>query len=208
MAKDRAFVSLKGDGWEQEKIPLDRKGKYLYYVDDGTVTDVVGFEPYAIIEPAGGGGRQRSLSGTTRSVMRPQSSKVPIAGGVRSGGTAIICEVTATEDGRKMLVVMSAVLIHNKYGTAVEAKVTKVGEETQSTTTIPIDGVAAVPLAMCAQRMLTEQPGEWPQLRQDRQTPPMLSFRPLEESSTDDDDDVTVQAPFSSEVSLMDLFNR
>ncbi|EER18932.1 hypothetical protein Pmar_PMAR014460 [Perkinsus marinus ATCC 50983] len=59
MAKDRAFVSLKGDGWEQEKIPLDRKGKYLYYVDDGTVTDVVGFEPYAIIEPAGGGGRQR-----------------------------------------------------------------------------------------------------------------------------------------------------
>lgn len=30
-----------------------------------------------------------------------------------------------------MLVVMSAVLIHNKYGTAVEAKVTKVGEETQ-----------------------------------------------------------------------------
>ncbi|EER12865.1 hypothetical protein Pmar_PMAR001262 [Perkinsus marinus ATCC 50983] len=27
MANDRAFVSLKGDGWEQEKIPLDRKGK-------------------------------------------------------------------------------------------------------------------------------------------------------------------------------------
>lgn len=51
-------VSRKGD--LLHTTPLShRVGKYLYYVDDGTVTDVVGFEPYAIIEPAGGGGRQR-----------------------------------------------------------------------------------------------------------------------------------------------------
>ncbi|KAF4713713.1 hypothetical protein FOZ63_021645, partial [Perkinsus olseni] len=120
----------------------------------------------------------RSNSGTTRSVLRPQSS-MPISGGVRSGGTAIICEVTATDDGRKMLVVMSAVLVKNRYGTPVQLRVTRLGDDGPSITTIPVDGVAAVPLALCAQRMLTEKPGEWPQHRKDRQMPPMLSFRPL-----------------------------
>ncbi|KAF4746816.1 hypothetical protein FOZ62_023936, partial [Perkinsus olseni] len=183
--------------------------KYLYYVDDGTVTDVVGFEPYAIIEPAGGSSRrpqQRSNSGTTRSVLRPQSS-IPISGGVRSGGTAIICEVTATDDGRKMLVVMSAVLVKNRYGTPVQLRVTRLGDDGPSITTIPVDGVAAVPLALCPQRMLTEKPGEWPQHRKDRQMPPMLSFRPLEDSSAHDED-TTLQTSFSSEVSLIELFNR
>ncbi|KAF4667986.1 hypothetical protein FOL47_003213 [Perkinsus chesapeaki] len=206
MAKDRAFVSIQGDGWEQDKIPLDRKGKYLYYVDDGTVNDVVGFEPYAIIEPVGGRASSRSYSyGTTRSVLRPQGS-VPISGGVRSGGTAIICEVTATEDGRKMLVVMSAVLVKNSYGTPVQLRVTRPGEEMESVATVPVEGVAAVPLALCAQRMLTDKPGEWPQQRGDHQAPPKLSFRPLDDTTEEESE--ALDNPFSNEVSLIELFNR